>query len=456
MTNSKNSSTLRQATPEWAKKALIIIITLAILLRIIASLYIGNGINQLPGVSDQITYHSLGIRLAQGYGFTFDRPWWPATPAGEPTAHWSYLYSFFVAGIYSFVGPQPLMVRLIQAIMVGLLQTYLLYKLGKMIFGVLAGLLAAALGSVYLYFIYYSATLMTESFYITGILAVLVLTFSLTGTPTQPRLTGSKATIAALILAVVLGGTILLRQVFLLFIPFLFLWILIANRKGALLPTFVRLTLVVAILAMMILPFTLYNYQRFGQFVLLNTNAGFALYWANHPVYGTNFEGILSPNQPTYLDLLPKELKGLNEAQLDSALLQRGVGFILDDPGRYALLSLSRIPVYFMFWPSPESSLLSNISRVGSFGILLPFMLYGLIRSLRTIKNRKLAIDSPHFLLLLFILAYSAIHILTWTLIRYRLPVDAVLLVFAGYGMIDLAKRFLPARWLNKWAPVIQ
>ncbi len=456
MTNPPSSSIRAQSTPEWAKKALIIIATLSVLSRIITAFYIGNGINEMPGVSDQISYHTLGIRLIQGHGFTFDRPWWPATPAGEPTAHWSYLYSLFVAGIYYFVGPLPLMVRLVQAIVVGLLQTYLLYKLGKMIFGVLTGIVAAALGSIYLYFIYYSATLMTEPFYITGILAALTLTFSLTGTPHQTRATGSRATITALSLGVVIGATLLLRQVFLLFLPFLFLWILIANRKERVTSTVFQLSLALVVLAVIILPFSYFNYQRFGQFVLLNTNAGFALYWANHPVYGTHFESILTPGQPTYLDLLPKELKDLNEAQLDSALLQRGLGFILDDPGRYLLLSLSRIPIYFMFWPSPGSSLLSNLSRVGSFGIFLPFMLYGVILSLRSVANRKFFIDSPHFLLLLFIVIYSAIHILTWTLIRYRLPVDAVLLIFAGFGFVDLAKRFLPTYLKKKWALALQ
>jgi hypothetical protein len=42
---------------------------------------------------------------------------------------------------------------------------------------------------------------------------------------------------------------------------------------------------------------------------------------------------------------------------------------------------------------------------------------------------------SPAGLLMLFSLVYSAIHILSWSLIRYRLPVDAVLLVFAGLGV---------------------
>lgn len=56
---------------------------------------------------------------------------------------------------------------------------------------------------------------------------------------------------------------------------------------------------------------------------------------------------------------------------------------IAADPLRYVQLSVSRIPVYFQFWPSAESGLLSNIMRVLSFSVTLPFMLAGLALAAR-------------------------------------------------------------------------
>jgi hypothetical protein len=95
-----------------------------------------------------------------------------------------------------------------------------------------------------------------------------------------------------------------------------------------------------------------------------------------------------------------------------------------------------------MFWPSSESTLISNISRVASFGLMLPLMLYGLVGIL---FNRKFwpegFLKSPVTLLYVFILFYTLIHLLSWALIRYRLPVDAVLLLFAGWAAIDIYKR---------------
>jgi hypothetical protein len=190
-----------------------------------------------------------------------------------------------------------------------------------------------------------------------------------------------------------------------------------------------------------------------------NTNAGFAFFWSNHPIYGTQFAPTLSPAQGAYQDLIPEDLRDLNEAALDRALLQRGVQFVLDDPGRYALLSLSRIPVYFLFWPTADSSTLSDLARVFSFGLFLPLMIYGLaaaVRQLRPARPSAGGISDAHSrqrayvaLMLLFISGYTLIHLASWANVRYRLPVDAFLILFAAYGIEDLYERWRSARRSN-------
>ena len=149
----------------------------------------------------------------------------------------------------------------------------------------------------------------------------------------------------------------------------------------------------------------------------------------------------------SYLELLPLELKGLDEAALDSALLQRGLSFVTQNPRQYFLLSLSRIPVLFEFWPTKDSSLISNISRVSSYAIALPFMLLGIYQSLQNIRRTKVNFfDSPASLLLIFGLVYCGIHILSWSLVRYRLPVDALFLSFSGLALNSIITKFLKNR----------
>jgi len=417
------------------------ILLLSVVLRVGASIFLGDKVVVLPGTSDQVSYHNLALRVLGGYGFTFDKDWWPATRAGEPTAHWSYLYTLFLVVVYWIFGPHPIAARLIQAISIGLIHPYLVYKLGNRLFSHTAGLIAAFITAVYIYFIYYAATLMTEPFYITAILCSLLMLFK----NSQPGRTQRIQVTDAVYLGLSFGAAILLRQLYLLIIPFALLWLVWACKKSFQHFPLRQITISLVIIFVLIMPFTIYNYNRFGRFVLLNTNAGFAFFWGNHPIYGSSFIPILTSDQ--YRELLPQDQLHLDEAALDQELLNRAIGFVTADPIRYFNLSISRISSYIEFWPSANSGLISNISRVASFGIFLPFMLWGLVLD---IANRKqdfwIELASPSSFIILFGVVYAGIHILTWTLIRYRLPIDAVLILYAAIAIENFYTRWIKIR----------
>lgn len=415
---------------------LIAIILVSVALRVAVAFYMGNAVVELPGIFDQISYHTLALRVLGGHGFTFSEMWWPITRAGEPTAHWSFPYTLYLVGIYAVFGAYPLAARILQAVLVGTLHPYITYRMGEKAFGKNTGLIAAAITSVYIYYIYYGAALMTEPFYITSILFSLL--FAMRLADNQDKKQELKLGLA---LGISLGLTVTLRQVFLLFLPFLFLWVWIARFKQTRKLPIVSTIISVFLMSLFVLPITLFNYTRFHRFVLLNTNSGYAFFWGNNPIYGTKFIPILSTTE--YQTMIPEDVRYMDEAALDSELLGRGIQFVVQDPKRYILLSLSRIPPYFMFWYSSDSSMLSNVSRIGSFGIFLPFMLYGLFLGVKRTSSYWDFLLSPRGLLILFALVYSGVHILTWTLIRYRLPVDAVLILFAGLALQDIAERVL-------------
>ena len=121
------------------KKVLVYIIVISVLLRLGAAFYLGNTVEILPGTFDQISYHNLALRIIDGYGFSFGEEWWPITKANAPTAHWSFLYTLYLAFIYKIFGPTPLVARIIQAVIVGIMQPYLTYKLGNRLFASMIG-----------------------------------------------------------------------------------------------------------------------------------------------------------------------------------------------------------------------------------------------------------------------------------------------------------------------------
>jgi 4-amino-4-deoxy-L-arabinose transferase-like glycosyltransferase len=433
---------------------LVGIICLSVVLRIAAALFMGDSVTDLPGTFDQISYQALATSVLNGHGFTFDQIWWPITAAGAPTAHWSFLYTLYLVVTYVFFGSHPLAARLIQSVITGIIQPLLVYKIGSLMFSRFCGLISAGLTAIYAYFIYYDATLMTEPFFICLVLGGIYLILL------SPRILAIRKSNSSLlkkigfsiILGLTLGGAVLLRQLFLILIPFLFLWLLWIGKGTKNIRVYLAgIATASLIIVLMILPFTIYNINRFGRFVLLNTNSGYAFFWANHPIYGTHFVPILTPEMGSYQSLIPKELRNLDEAALDQALLREGIKFVIEDPVRYILLSISRIPAYFMFWPSSDSSMISNISRVASFGILWPFMLFGLFRA-NTDHKISIAerLSSPVFLITAFLTIYTLIHLLSWALIRYRLPIDALLIVFAGLAFEQIYLRISNLRKIQR------
>jgi 4-amino-4-deoxy-L-arabinose transferase-like glycosyltransferase len=443
-----------------SKNAFPLIITLSVVLRLFSAFYQGNTVDVLPGTYDQISYHTLATRVLNGYGFSFGTGWWPATPAGAPTAHWSYLYTLYLVFVYFVFGVNPLAARLLQSLTVGILQPWLCYRIGARLCGDKIGLLATVLTVIYGYFVYYAGSLMTESFFLVAVLWVMDIATILAANNFNGK---PMKNLTWLSLGMAFSLAILLRQVFLLFAPFLGAWFIYVlgsggyrERLGGILR---GILIAFSVMILMIFPWTVRNYFAFNRFVLLNTNAGFAFFWANHPIHGTEFEPIFHDNG-LYGTLIPKDLLKLDEASMDRQLLQEGLHFVAQDPQRYLRLSLSRAKEYFRFWPSKKSSLASNMVRLFSFGLLFPFMIIGLmVISFTSFKQRDATANdlarSGHILLSVFAVSYTLIHLLTWSLIRYRLPVDSVLVLYAAAGALWLANRFSVFKTLPVKEPAV-
>ena len=402
------------------KQLLTLILVVAVLIRIPIAIYMGDQITVLPGIQDQVSYDALARSLLDGRGYSFTEKWYPFTPANTPTSHWSFLYPLYLAGIYAVTGYHPLVARLLQGIVGGVLLCFLIYKIGRRVVNEETGLVGAGLAAVYGYFIYYNVALMTETFFMVLVLLTLYLGIELKESPNPIRWVG---------LGLALGLTVLLRQTILFFIPVLLFWLFweLKNRGVR----WWNFAIPVVIIILMITPWTIRNYLVYREFLPLNSNAGYALFASNNPNLGTDWrnDAVVVP--------VPEELREQNEAQLDRALTKRGIEFILADPERYLWLTLDKTLEFFWFWPSSESSRISNLNRVLSFGLYMPFMVFGLILSVSRWRS---------FLpLYLFIVIHTGIHLLSWPAPRYRLSVDAVSMVFAALALLELAK------YLKSW-----
>lgn len=420
----KTGSLMRQS--QLHRNLLWLILALAVALRVAVALYLGDSV---PSGKDEYSYSALGARVADGYGFSFDTAWYPFAAANSPTAHWSFLYAGFIGAVYAITGEHPLVIRLLGAVLGGILLPWLSFRLVRRVVPKQEGLalLTAAGAAIYAYFVLYAAMVMTETLFISGLLWSLERASKLK----QDFRSGRRvAAWEMVVFGVSLGMTALVRQSILPWYVVQFgalCWV--AWRAGALQRAVPALTIAGVVLLLCIAPFTLRNYRVYGEFLLLNSNTGYAMYSAQHPLHGTSFQAFTAAPLPDDLDL------SLNEAQLDRELLRRGLAFVAADPVRYLRLSASRAIDFFMFWPSGETTLLHNVGRVASYGVFLPFFVHGLWLSRRTWRR--------YWMLYAFGLVYTVLHLLTWAMIRYRLPVDAVFLVFAALSVQALSRRWI-------------
>jgi len=449
-----------------ARCLLAVVLVLAVVLRLGVAVFLGDVAAPVSGAFDQVSYDTLAQRVLTGHGFSFPENWYPFTPAGEPTAHWSFLYTLFLSAVYGVAGHHPLAARLAQAVLSGL-TGWFLFEIGRRLFDESVGMVAALLWAVYAYLMFFNAVLMTQTFYIVCLLAALEAALSLAEHPDR------KGWVR---LGVALGLGALLRQTLLLFAPFLLLWVVwqraftlgkvgrghrplhcrtcperrwhfgrggkprpgwqrrVAEKRGGVggvqatgrVPGWLSgpaATLI--IIAACVLPFTLRNYLTYHDFLLLNSNGGFWFYASNHPAQGTNFD-------PNLVPPLPPALVGLSEPAMDRALFREALGFVASDPARFVQLSLNRTKDYFWLLPSEQSSALSNLARTLSFALYAPFMLLGLIVSFKGWR--------ACMLLYMYLAFDTVLHLSSWAAPRYRLPSDTILMVFAALCLVRLAQ----------------
>lgn len=393
-------------------RPLLAILAVALISRVAVAVYLGDT-NQAWPLHDQNTYDTLAQRFLAGKGFSFAEGWYPWIPPDTQTSYFSGAMVLYLSAIYAVVGYHPVAARIVTAV-IGAASCYLVYRLGRKMFGEQVGLLSAGLMAVYAYLVYYSATLMTETPFIAAVLLSLNVAVDVKERSTWGRWAWLGAFLAL---------AVLFRQSALLFAVVLVGWVYLTSRQR---PPLLLATVPFLIIALGLAPFTARNYSLFGRFLLSESQFGHVFWVGNHPDRDVTYDF----EDTAWVAPLPDDIAEVNEAEKTYVLMQRGLQNVLDDPARFVELSLHRAKTMFTFWPTSSSSTTSNVARVMSFGLLFPFAVYGLVLSLRDWRR--------FFILYGFIITHSGVYVASWMMIRYRVPVDPLLIMFGAYGMVHI------------------
>ena len=216
------------------------------------------------------------------------------------------------------------------------------------------------------------------------------------------------------IAGLVFGSLILAIPTFAFGIPLIGLWLVWRGRawRSAL--------LFVVAASLMIGIWTYRNYRVFHSFVFVATNSGYNFLIGNAPE--------TTPNSGSTIDFKKyvDETAGLNEVQADSYYRYRGMQFVLDNKTHALQLYFSKVLNFFNYRndmrTGGETSALKNIVMLIGYGAFV------LIFLLRIFCFRLFRPSNWEIFLMVFYLLSAFIYAVFFTRIRFRLPLDYLLI----------------------------
>lgn len=387
-TTSEISLTERQVTT-W----LTLILALAFALRLAAGIVLPD---QSATLGDITAYRDAGRMLwsTGQIGSPFHMPLYPALIAA-----WG-----------------PGWTQLLLDIAISTATVWLIFELANATFGdPRVALLAAAGTAIYPYLIFYSVVGLTETLFIALVIAAYVCWYR--------GMNAAAAVCAAL--------AILTRPIFDPIAPILMVYFALFIQRQTVTGAIRNVLLYIVIYCVILSPWWLHNYKAYGTFVRLNLGGGLALLSGNNP---TNQTGGID----TQLKISIDKFDGIaNPVERDKAMRAYAWDYIKSDPKHFLQQAVLKFGRFWQPWPHSEgyqSPLFLLLSLMSFPPVLLMAGVFVVWRGYAHWRH-----ITP---IVLFVGYLSAIHMVFPGSLRYRLPLEPLLIVLAAAGTVELVARF--------------
>lgn len=335
------------------------------------------------------------------------------------------LYSLMCTTIYYFTNHSYFAVKIFQ-ILLSALNCFLVYRISKMLFGNIVGLIAFALVSFHPGLVVYSVKL--HPLTLDALLFTLSIYFLLLVIEKRKILKNG------LLAGLSIGAALLTRATIGLFIPFALITIFLKMMKsngGAL-----RSIIYIATGIFLILfPLIIRNYSLFHKIVILPNDSGINFWRGNNPhTIGTantlNGKSVLVSAPIDFL----KEVKELDEFGQKRLFYQEARNFIKNNPGKSLILFGKKL--YYFWWFSPTQGLNYPKSWLSIYklyySIILLLAISGFFTGIKIIPRQK---RQMFYLLLLFFITVSIAQALYYVDGRHRWAIEPLVLIFSASGI---------------------
>jgi 4-amino-4-deoxy-L-arabinose transferase-like glycosyltransferase len=330
---------------------------------------------------------------------------------GESTAYVTPGYPIFLA-VLRVVSDSTLWIALVQSV-VGALTVVLVADITRRLAGVQAAWLAGLAVALYPHFLFWTGYVLTETLFVFGLALSTWLVVRLVEGPTPLR---------ALTAGMAFAGTGLVR-------PMVFLYAALVIVAGLLYGRWRRYALM-GIGGMLLLwaPWIVRNAVTMDAFVPTSTESGYVLWQGNSPDATGGTRG--------YVDLadfkpLPPPEEPLSEAASDRRYGREAVEWMVGHP--LEVIELAPRKLANMFRPTYAGASALNVAvTLATFPALILLGVTGVPLLWRRALNGRLIVALLAFFLL--------IHALITGMIRFRLPVEMILVVpgaLAASALLD-------------------
>jgi 4-amino-4-deoxy-L-arabinose transferase-like glycosyltransferase len=304
-----------------------------------------------------------------------------------------------------------------------------------------AALVAGAISAIYPHFVFYAISGLTETAFV-----FLVCTAYLC-------LYRARFFWAGMLLVM----AILVRPTIDYLAPVLIVLFSLAVHRLSWKSTVFRLFQYSLIYLVLMTPWWMHQYGKYGQFVRLSLGDGYVLISGNNSLNSSGggvgrdpVNDSVKTDKPADVDLsvLSRFDEIKNPVARNAAMKAAAYEFIAEQPGRFIELAGLKFVRFWRLWPyAPEYERPAIfVVSVLSFGSVLMLTLF----FLATASWRQMGAVSP---ILVFGAFLTAAHMLTIGSIRYRLPLEPFMIVFAAAGIMRLANRWpVAANALRRFA----
>jgi 4-amino-4-deoxy-L-arabinose transferase-like glycosyltransferase len=347
----------------------------------------------------------MGQWLAEGKGFTLD--------GSSPTAKFPPFYPLFVGGIFYLFGPYTKAAAVALFLSQSLFSAAIaicLANMGNRLFGGITGMIAGWAWVFYPTSIFYSVV---RIWYSELAMLLILLVIIIAVTTQYPPSFGRIALLGALS-----GLTVLTDSTMALYLPFLFLWILVAWRVHSS-RLIVSVTVWGVAAGIVASPWMIRNWLVLGSPMLLKANFGMELFIGNVP--GASITD-MRQKFAALQEKDPDSGNGWSEIAYYRYLQNKALEWIQEHPLSFLSLTARRI---FHFWLLNPAQGWESRLRLIFFSPLIVLALCGV----RHAGGRRWQLAPLWLFLLIYPMPYYLAHVNHG---RYSYPVEPLVLLLAA------------------------